>query len=40
MGKRIKFSPLRARILMMVGPVMSAIFFGFFRAVLFIMHWS
>ena len=30
MGKRFKFSPLRARILMMIGPVMSAIFFGFF----------
>ena len=29
MGKRFKFSPLRARILMMIGPVMSAIFFGF-----------
>ena len=30
MGKRFRFSPLRARILMMIGPVMSAIFFGFF----------
>jgi len=29
-GKRFRFSPLRARILMMIGPVMSAIFFGFF----------
>ena len=29
-GKRIKFSPLKARILMMISPVMSAIFFGFF----------
>lgn len=29
MGKRIKFSPLRARILLMIGPVISAIFFGF-----------
>lgn len=28
--KRIKFSPLKARILMMISPVMSAIFFGFF----------
>ncbi|RSI28391.1 hypothetical protein KQH70_06465 [Streptococcus sanguinis] len=30
MGKRIKFSPLKARILMMVGPMFGAIFFGFF----------
>ena len=30
MGKRIKFSPLRARILMMIGPVISAIFFGLY----------
>ena len=30
MGKRFKFSPLRARILLMIGPVISAIFFGFF----------
>jgi len=29
-GERIKFSPLKARILMMISPVMSAIFFGFF----------
>ena len=29
MGKRFKFSPLRARILLMIGPVISAIFFGF-----------
>ena len=29
-GKRIKFSPLKARILMMVGPMFGAIFFGFF----------
>jgi hypothetical protein len=30
MGKRFKFSPLKARILMMVGPMFGAIFFGFF----------
>ncbi|MBF1723050.1 hypothetical protein [Streptococcus sp.] len=30
MGKRIKFSPLKARILMMVSPMLGAIFFGFF----------
>lgn len=30
MRKRIKFSPLKARILMMVGPMFGAIFFGFF----------
>lgn len=30
MGKRIKFSPLKARILMMVGPMFGAIFFVFF----------
>lgn len=30
MGKRFKFSPFRARILMMVGPMFGAIFFGFF----------
>lgn len=30
MGKRFEFSPLRARILMMIGPVMSAIFFGLY----------
>ena len=29
-GERIKFSSLKARILMMISPVMSAIFFGFF----------
>ena len=28
MGKRIKFSPLKARILMMVSPMFGAIFFG------------
>ena len=28
MGKRIKFSPLKARILMMVSPMFCAIFFG------------
>lgn len=28
MGERIKFSPLKARILMMVGPMFGAIFFG------------
>lgn len=28
MGKRFKFSPLRARILMMVSPMFGAIFFG------------
>lgn len=38
MGKRIKFSPLKARILMMVGPMFGAIFFVFFRVVLFIIH--
>ena len=30
MGKRFEFSPLRARILMMIGPVISAIFFGLY----------
>jgi hypothetical protein len=29
-GKRFKFSPLKARILMMIGPVISAIFFGLY----------
>lgn len=29
-GKRFEFSPLRARILMMIGPVISAIFFGLY----------
>ena len=29
-GERINFLPLKARILMMISPVMSAIFFGFF----------
>jgi len=30
MGKRIKFSPLKARILMMVSPMFCAIFFGLY----------
>ncbi|EGC23154.1 hypothetical protein [Streptococcus sanguinis] len=30
MGKRIKFSPLKARILMMIGPMFGAIFFGLY----------
>ena len=30
MGKRFEFSPLKARILMMIGPVISAIFFGLY----------
>ena len=37
MGKRFKFSPLRARILLMIGPVISAIFFGLYSCS-FIYH--